>query len=144
VPAERVAAINASGADVLLSIHCNSADNASARGYEVWTSPGRTDADVVATAIYRELTCLLQGLPGRLDLSDGDPDKEARFYVLTQSTMPAVLVESLFVSNPEDERCLRDQGILTRLAEAYAWGLVSGTRLLSRKPLAVSREPSHA
>jgi N-acetylmuramoyl-L-alanine amidase len=127
-PKQRLAGANASGADVLLSIHCNSADNPAARGFEVWTSPGQTKADPIATAIYGELSCLLHGIPGRKDMTDGDPDKEARFYLLTKTQMPAVLAESLFLSNPEDELALRDLGVLTRLAEAYAWGLVAGSR----------------
>jgi len=132
-PAQRLAGANASGADVLLSIHCNSADNPLARGFEVWTTRGDTDADPVATAIYAELACLLHGLPGRSDTEDGDPDKEAPkgkkgFYILRETTMPAILAESLFLSNPDDELALRDPGILTRLAEAYAWGLVAGSR----------------
>ena len=33
------------GADIFISLHCNSATNQKAKGYEVWTSPGNTLGD---------------------------------------------------------------------------------------------------
>ena len=32
----------------------------------------------------------------RKDTSDGDPDKEANFYVLVHTSMPAILSENFF------------------------------------------------
>ena len=145
-PAHRLARANGSGADVLLSIHCNSADSPDARGFEVWTTRGDTDADPVATGIYAGLSSLLSPLPGRKGDDPNEPGKEAPrgkdFYILRDTEMPAVLAESLFLSNPEDETALRDQSILTRLAEAYAWGLVSGARFIRPKPPGVNCQMS--
>ena len=41
----RTSLANDWGADVFVSIHCNSAANPAAKGYEVWTSPGYTGGD---------------------------------------------------------------------------------------------------
>ena len=38
----RTALANDWGADIFISLHCNSAENPRAEGYEVWTSPGDT------------------------------------------------------------------------------------------------------
>ena len=49
--------------------------------------------------------------PFRKDLSDGDSDKEANFYVLKYTYCPAVLVECLFQDNKSDvEYLLSDIG----------------------------------
>lgn len=93
-------------ADVLISIHCNAAESQSATGFEVFTSPGYTAADPIATSLWEGLRQTFPGMRARLDASDGDPDKEARFRVLTGTTMPAVLVELGFISNPEEEKRL--------------------------------------
>ena len=38
----------------------------------------------------------------RTDFSDGDLDKERRFYVLTKTKMPAILTESFFMDNLDE------------------------------------------
>ena len=38
----------------------------------------------------------------RADWRDGDPDYEARFYILVHTKCPAVLTESLFQDNKAD------------------------------------------
>ncbi len=40
----------------------------------------------------------------RTDYSDGDLDKERRFYVLTRTKMPAILTENFFMDNFEEFR----------------------------------------
>jgi N-acetylmuramoyl-L-alanine amidase len=54
----------------------------------------------------------------RTDRTDGDYDKEARFYVLTRTVMPAVLIEHLFFDNYQDARLLMDPETVDRFAEA--------------------------
>ena len=120
---ERAEFANNEGADVFISIHANAYANIAAHGFEVWTSPGWTPADPIATKIFEEVRKSFPDLRGRVDSSDGDPDKEARFRVLTQTNMPAVLVETAFISNPTEETWLRDPGWRLRMAGAIVSAL---------------------
>jgi len=91
---------------IYVSLHVNASGNGkwmNASGWEIYTSPGKTKADVLATSIWQAAKNHI-GLSSNLraDWSDGDPDKEAAFYVLTKTKCPAVLVENLFMDNKED------------------------------------------
>ena len=89
---------------LLVSIHCNAAGDGTewknATGWECYTSPGKTKADRLATALCQEAVLYMPNASKlRTDYSDGDPDKEARFYMLIHSKCPAVLTENLFMDN---------------------------------------------
>jgi N-acetylmuramoyl-L-alanine amidase len=49
--------------------------------------------------------------------------KTAPFYVLRFTTMPSILAEIGFVSNPTEERLMQGDAFLTRMAEAIFDGL---------------------
>lgn len=82
-----------------VSIHSNAGGG---RGFEVWTSPGQTMSDKYADIWAQEIQKMFPGMPFRADKSDGDLDKEEKFYVLVETAMPAVLAEYLFFDNYED------------------------------------------
>ena len=122
--AERVARVNAycrqygSGNVLVVSIHVNAANGtgwSTARGWCVYTTPGETASDKVATHLYAaavpELkdgeysktgTFAANQKPIRSDWSDGDPDFEEKFYILRKTSCPAVLTENLFQNNRDD------------------------------------------
>ena len=83
------------------SIHGNGYGVESVNGIEVYTSPGQTLSDPIATEMYYKLEELL-GWRMRPGLGDGDPDKEAKFTVLVRTHMPAVLSEVGFYTNFEE------------------------------------------
>jgi len=109
---------------LLVSIHCNAAGGdgkwKSAGGWCAYTSPGQTKADILATHLYDAAKTALADYikdfpihkakgdydsrqrPIRTDYSDGDPDYEARFYILVHTQCPAVLTESMFQDNKAD------------------------------------------
>lgn len=109
---------------IFVSLHSNAAGGdgkwKTAGGWCVYTSPGKTKADSLATSLWNAANVVLkpyadrfrvlqaQGaydsrqVPFRADWSDGDPDYEARFTVLTGTRCPAVLTESLFQDNKSD------------------------------------------
>lgn len=111
---------NVHDADAFLSFHCNAAVDPEANGFEVWTSPGDTAADPLATRIFAALADACPGMPGRRDMSDGDPDKESPFYVLRHTTAPAVLIEFGFVTNERDALFLDDVENQLRIVEAVS------------------------
>ncbi len=94
------------------------------RGISFWTSRGKTLADSIATIWHQEVK---KGVLGstfrdkvlyRVDMSDGDIDWEAGFYVLAATHMPAVLVENLFFTNREDAKLLLDANYRELFAQA--------------------------
>lgn len=119
----RTSLANDWGAELFVSIHCNSAASRGAAGYEVWTSPGDTLGDVLATFIFEQIAAEFPDRAGRTDLSDGDPDKESRFYVLVHTDAPASLVEMAFISNDEEAALLSDAAWQERYARAIVQGV---------------------
>lgn len=120
---KRALIANDYGADCFVSIHCNAAADKAAHGFEVWTTTGQTPADTLATMIIDELKAIKPALTLRMDMKDGDPDKEKNFSVLYNTKMPAVLVELGFISNPDEERLLRSRGFQSSCAFAIAKGI---------------------
>ena len=84
-----------------VSIHSNAGGG---KGFEVFTSPGETKSDKIATIFGEEYRSVFPDRELRTDYSDSDLDKERRFYVLTKTIMPAVLTENFFMDNEEECR----------------------------------------
>lgn len=94
---------------IYVSVHVNAAGADkkwhTARGFSVYTSRGKTNADKLATFIWESAkTNLPQEVAKyiRSETSDGDPDYEADFYVLKNTKCPAVLTENMFMDNIAD------------------------------------------
>jgi N-acetylmuramoyl-L-alanine amidase len=111
-------------ASLYLSIHGNAAQNKNARGFEVFTSPGQTKSDIYAELLFKEVKSKLPNWIYRTDLTDGDHDKEARFHVLTQTDMPAVLSENGFFTNYHDAKLMFDANFQKKLALSHARAVV--------------------
>ena len=79
-----------------LSIHSNAGGG---NGCEFFTSPGVTGSDKIASLFGEEYKKEFPDCRLRADYSDGDLDKEKRFYVLMKTRMPAVLTENFFMDN---------------------------------------------
>lgn len=84
---------------VLLSLHSNAGGGS---GFEVWTSYGQTKSDHIAYVCGKQLMDSFPDIKFRSDVSDGDLDKEAAFYILKWSACPAILPECLFYDNYND------------------------------------------
>ena len=100
---------------IYVSIHVNAAaaDGKwhNATGWEIYTTPGKTKSDDLATCIFNAAKYNLKDKKMRVDLSDGDPDKEANLYVLKHTLCPAVLTENFFQDNKSDvDYLLSDRG----------------------------------
>jgi N-acetylmuramoyl-L-alanine amidase len=110
------------GIKLLVSLHNNAAGNgkdwANARGFEIFTSKGQTRSDLFATVIFDQLRKdfpLEEGYKHRMDMSDGDVDKEENFTVLMGNSYWAVLLEWLFQDNKEDVALLEDDEVNKKL-----------------------------
>ena len=109
---------------VLVSIHGNAAAATTARGWEIFTSPGQTKADLLATCIGEQVKSATPGWVHRADYLDGDLDREARFTMLTNVSMPAVLSENGFFTNYSDAGLMIDLSWQQSIAKAHAKGIL--------------------
>lgn len=73
---------------IYVSIHANGFSDESANGWEVFTSPGETKSDPIATILYEKAKAEFPERKMRPSMGDGDPDKEAKFTVLMDTSMP--------------------------------------------------------
>lgn len=109
----------------LISIHGNSAKKTNeGEGWEVWTSPGQTEGDKLATRLYEAAKYYLQGFKTRQDYTDGDPDKEARFTILSKTICPAVLTENLFYNNEKECRFMMSDYGKELIAKLHVDGII--------------------
>jgi N-acetylmuramoyl-L-alanine amidase len=121
---ERSQIANEARTDVFLSIHCNSASKRAASGFEVFTTPGQTAADVFATCLFMDYARRFPSKLKRIDDTDGDPDKEANFAVLRLTKAPAALFELDFISSPTVEAWLAEPLNQIAMAEALCDGVL--------------------
>ncbi len=116
--AERTEKVLASGAQVLISIHCNS------------TGETADPVLVQGTSTYyryigfRPLAEIMYDHMLALGLSQFGTTGSFNFSLNAPTQLPNVLVETAFLSNPEDEMLLIDDGFRRRIAGAVSAGLV--------------------
>lgn len=112
---------------ILVSIHANAAGNGmfwtTASGWECHTSPGKTKSDGLAECFYDSFSRAFPDKRMRMDLSDGDSDKESKFYILTKTKCPAVLLENFFYDNRMECKWLLKEETKDRIADAIVDGL---------------------
>jgi len=88
---------------IYVSIHANGFSEEQANGWSVYTSIGETKSDKIATILFEKAASEFVGEYMRKDTySDGDVDKEANFWVLAKTTMPAILSENFFMTNSDN------------------------------------------
>lgn len=106
------------GKAYVLSIHANAGGGT---GWEVYTSPGQTPSDAIATVFFEEAgrEFVPDGWRMRSDYSDGDPDKEANFAILTKTTCPAVLTENFFMDTEKDCRFIMSEDGRERISNMH-------------------------
>ena len=113
---DRAAVANTAGADVVLSLHCDSHDAAGASGVATfffgrdrttsWSAVGEHLADLV-----------LREIVARTGLANCRSHGRS-WTLLQQTTMPAVRIEAGYLSHPSDAARLADPGFRDTLSEA--------------------------
>ena len=112
---ERCRMANEWGADILVSLHLNSATS-DASGFEVFTS-GSTKSKDLAKRVWSRHT---KAFPDQKDRGV----KTAGFYVLKHSDMPAVLTEGCFLSNDAENQWVSLDETRQQMAEAIGQGIL--------------------
>jgi N-acetylmuramoyl-L-alanine amidase len=158
---ERTRIANEADADLFISIHNNASVNRKVKGSQVFFYDSRSsdkaaedlarreneDANYLefimtdlAKSLVRDQSILLaQSLQDSLAELGGDFGVASRrlsyapFYVLARTKMPAILVEVAFISNPREEKLLRDAAFRNRVAQGILGGLKSYRSEIARK-----------
>ena len=160
-------------ADLFLSIHANAAENSSANGIETYyldvTSTDKASEKIAAREnvnsgySIQELETLVAGLMRESKSEDskrlashvqaalvqntGAIDrgvKHARFVVLIGTKVPAILIETGFVSNPVEGRKLTTSAYQHKIAAAIAQGVDAFLGKTGETPFAKARTPKFA
>ncbi len=122
----RVAIANSSDADIFVSIHNNAFSNPSVQGTETLYSgytPHAAESRELATAVHTALINALE--PYNDGLNIDRRVKDASLYVTGKnSTIPAILVEVQFISNPNGEQQLLNPTYRATASRAIVNGIV--------------------
>ncbi len=128
---------NLAKADYFVSIHCNAAADRKAEGTETYIYSDSSTAKGLAQAIQTAVV-------GALDTDGRGVRLGPHLYVLRKTTMPALLVELAFISNPTEEQLLGNADVQRRIALAIADAMVAELGLRPAAPkLAEDEIPVH-
>ncbi len=127
---DRAKIANSKGADIFISIHCNSS-SPEACGTEAWVFP-REDKD------HRLADCILQKIVERTGFKNRYT-KQDNLAVLRLTKMPAVLVELGFISNPQEEQIMKTYDYQDQVSTA----IVEGIKLYAGIPLEMTNQYSY-
>lgn len=111
-------AANDSDADIFVSIHCNAAEAKQANGTETWACAGSYRGSMLAKCIQDQIVDALETTDRGVKIATPGVNG---LYVLTNTDMPAVLVELAFITNPDDEKILANAQ--DAMARAVARGI---------------------
>ncbi len=141
---------NTRNADLFVSIHCNSNPKSKASGTETYVYGARASNQMAAYQASREngrgdyvdftLNDLLHNaFSSRSHKLAEDVERNIRknlgqqirriltapFYVLCRVNMPSILIETAFISNPKEEKKLKDEEWKNKIARSIADGILS-------------------
>ncbi|MRR12010.1 N-acetylmuramoyl-L-alanine amidase, partial [bacterium] len=105
---------NDMGADIFISVHCNGAASSAASGTENWAS----SHDVLGQQLGRFVQSAVLEQTHQRDRGAGQQD----FYVVRWTNMPALLLETGFMSNPTEGAWIASPSWRAR----YVAGVVNG------------------
>jgi len=111
---DAVVMANNAKADLLISIHCNSATNPMATGTETYYNSPQSKK--FAEAVQKKLVRHLQ-LPDR-------GIKTGNFSIISKARMPAILAELAFINNPVEEKMLRNSAFLDKAVQGLLEGII--------------------
>ncbi|EGD51476.1 N-acetylmuramoyl-L-alanine amidase [Thermoanaerobacter ethanolicus JW 200] len=113
---------NNAGADVFISIHTNAFGTPTPKGTEIWYYPNgykgdtrdnKTFAQIIHDNLMKEINTVDRGLKEGPNLS-----------VLNKTKMPAILIETAFITNPDDAALLQDDAFQWKVAQGIYNGIV--------------------
>lgn len=116
---ERAIMMNELGVDLVLRIHCNGSTNSGANGIGLYIRKTGENADECARAAEALLPAMVAATGARAD----GIFKRDTYTGLNWSTVPSVLVEMGFMSNPDEDEKLNDPAYQARLVDGMVAGI---------------------
>lgn len=116
---DRIALINKENLTLCVSVHINAFPSKTAHGYETYHFPGSFEGRLLAQMVNANFV--------DLDASDRGVKAE-RFDILRFTNCPAILTETLFISNPEEEGKLSIKENRVIIADAISDGIIGYLR----------------
>tara|TARA_Y100000310_G_C20251899_1_gene609489 strand:- start:11 stop:631 length:621 start_codon:yes stop_codon:yes gene_type:complete len=104
---------------IYVSVHSNGFNKEAAHGFSVYTSRGQTKSDEYADILLSHMEFEFPNHKLRKDMTDTDRDKEAGFYVLRKTRMPALLSENFFMTNRKECKLLLTEEFRDRIANCH-------------------------
>ena len=108
-----------------MSVHCNAAEAEEANGTETWACAGSYRGGMLANCIQSQLVDALDTTNRGVKIATPGVNG---LYVLTNTDMPAILIELAFITNPGDEEILANAQ--DALARAVARGITDYEQLI--------------
>ncbi|AQS59693.1 N-acetylmuramoyl-L-alanine amidase family protein [Desulforamulus ferrireducens] len=120
---DRAAFANKLGADYFLSIHVNAGGGTGFESF-IYNGPISSNTSSLRSIIHQNIVKFLKGL-GIADRGE----KRANFAVLRETTMPACLLEILFIDSEKDAIYLKDTAFMKGIGDAIIAGVVQSLKL---------------
>jgi N-acetylmuramoyl-L-alanine amidase len=118
---KRVEIASQADANIFVSVHFNSSRSPEAKGIEVFfcdskedktrTNASRKLADSILSRVIRRTSANSRGV------------KKGNFYVIRETSMPAVLIEGGFISNPKERSLIKSREYQEKIAQGIADGI---------------------
>lgn len=124
---DRINYCNANGYDFVAEVHMNSFTSSTATGTEAYYNDqtGRKVAD----AVCKQLSSALGVVQRSNGVDDGGDKATTYFGIVCRTKMPAILIETCYISNPTDVSKVNTASKRKVAGEAIAKGIVTGLEL---------------
>lgn len=130
---------NQLGADLFVSLHCNSFTTGVPNGYEDFI---RINHDIRTGEIRNAIHTAVSAVWTKYNRANRGR-KFQNFAVLRHARMPAVLVENGFLANVRDAELLRDMAFMIELINAHVDGIVRAMKLAPTQQQPPAPTPAH-
>ena len=123
----RIRIANESDADFLISIHMNKYNGAACKGWQTFYNKNSENGKKLAEAIQEGIKEIVKTDNKRTAL------KIENIKLIEKSTIPTVIVECGFISNPEEKVLLQSEEYQQKLAEGIVYGVKKYIKELEEK-----------
>ncbi len=107
---EKMKKIDQSAADMIISIHTNMASDPARKGYDTFHQESSEASLLLDSLVHEELD--------KANILKDNGSRHGPFYILQNTSAPAILINLGYLSNAEDLKKITDENVQQSLAEA--------------------------